>query len=57
MTTKNDEPIISLSYEKSYDGTYIAHMTVSGLTSESMAKAAVDHMQQLFCGPTVEATE
>lgn len=57
MTTKTDEPIISLGYEKADDGTYIAHMTVSGLTSESMAKAAVEHMRRLFCGGSVEAAQ
>lgn len=57
MTTKTDDPIISLSYDRGDDGTYTARMTVSGLSSESMAKAAVEHMQRLFCGENVETIQ
>lgn len=57
MTTKTDEPIISISYDREADGTYTARMTVSGLANESMAQAAVGHMQRLFCGPSVESVQ
>jgi len=55
MRTKNDEqeglePIITLGYDKENYGTYSARMTVSGLSSEQMAHAAIRHMQRLFCG-------
>lgn len=57
MTTKTHEPVISLSYDKTDDGTYTARMIVSGLSNESIAKAAVEHMQRLFCGPSVESIQ
>lgn len=43
-------PVVTLSYDKEDDRTYSARMTVSGLSSEQMAQAAIKHMQSLFCG-------
>lgn len=57
MTTKTDEPIVSLSYERADDGTYTARMIVIGLTNEEMAKSAVEHMRRLFCGESVETAQ
>lgn len=48
------EPVATLSWDKAEDGTYKAVMTVSGLQSEQQAKAAVAHMQRLFCGQEQE---
>lgn len=48
------EPIVTLSWDKSEDGTYKAIMTVSGLQSEQQAQAAVAYMQRLFCGQEQE---
>lgn len=48
------EYLASLWYEMRDDGTYQAHMAVSGLITEEQAIAALDHMQRLFCGPEQE---
>ena len=48
------EPVVTLVWDKSDDGTYKAVMTVSGLQSEQQAQAAVAHMQRLFCGQEQE---
>ena len=45
-----DALTVSLFTEQKPDGTWCAHMLVSGLPSESMADAAIAHMQNLFCG-------
>ncbi|ABM32262.1 hypothetical protein QRO11_15560 [Paracidovorax citrulli] len=47
-------PVVSLVWGEAKDGTYFAQMTVSGLTSEDQARAAMDHMQRLFCGAEQE---
>ena len=49
------EPVVTLGYHQSEDGTYRAVMTVSGLATEQRASAALDHMQKLFCGNEMEA--
>ena len=51
------EPVVSLVHNKMDDGTYTATMTVSGLPSEQVAIAALDHMQRLFCGQEMEAND
>lgn len=51
------EPMISLVWDKSEDGSYFAQMTVSGLTSADQARAAMDHMQRLFCGAEQEPAQ
>lgn len=48
------EPVVTLVWDKSDDGTYKAVMTVSGLQSEQQAQAAVANMQRLFCGQEQE---
>ncbi len=48
------EPVVTLVWDKSDDGTYRAVMTVSGLQTEQQAQAAVAHMQRLFCGQEQE---
>ncbi|GEM_PF-2572192 len=58
MTDKTaSQPIISLGYDKAPDGTYTATMTVSGLETEALAVAALDHMERLFCGAEVQQKE
>ncbi|GDY37745.1 hypothetical protein [Acidovorax sp. NB1] len=52
--TKHIEPVVSLKWDVEADGTFIAQMTVSGLRTEQQAKAAVEHMQRLFCGQEQE---
>lgn len=44
----------TLYTEQLPDGSWCAHMHVSGLADESMATAAVNHMQQLFCGQQIK---
>ena len=51
------EPVVSLVFNKMDDGTYTATMTLSGLPSEQVAQAALDHMQQLFCGQEMEPND
>lgn len=51
------EPIITLVWDESEDGTFKAIMTVSGLQSEQQARAAVAHMQRLFCGQEMEGAQ
>lgn len=48
------EPVVTLVWDKSDDGTYRAVMTVSGLQTEQQAQAAVAHMRRLFCGQEQE---
>ena len=48
------EPVASLTWDESEDGTYFAQITVSGLRSEKQAKAAAAHMQRMFCGQEQE---
>ncbi|CAM4133767.1 SPOR domain-containing protein [Kerstersia similis] len=54
---KATAPICSLSYEQSEDGTWRAALIVSGLASERAARAAMDHMQRLFCGDVVRTQD
>ena len=51
------EPVISLVFNKMDDGTYAATMTLSGLPTEQVAPAALNHMQRLFCGQELEAND
>ena len=51
------EPVASLKWDESEDGTYFAQITVSGLRSEKQAKAAVAHMQRMFCGQEQEPSQ
>ena len=51
------QPVISLGYVQVADGTYTATMTVSGLATEAMAQAAIDHMHHLFGGEEIEAKQ
>ena len=43
----------TLRTEKMPDGTWTAHMLVTGLPDERTADAAVAHMQRLFCGDEI----
>lgn len=52
----NLEPIVTLVWNKSDDGTYKAVMTVCGLQTEKQAQAAIAHMQRLFCAHEQEAS-
>lgn len=56
MTTAQ-EPIITTVYDKQPDGTYRATMHVSGLATEALAQAAIEHMWHLFCGEEIGATQ
>mgnify|MGYP006347041327 CR=1 FL=1 len=51
------EPVASLKWDGSADGTYFAQLTVSGLRSEQQAQAAVAHMRRLFCGQEQELSQ
>lgn len=44
----------TLRTEQLPDGTWCAHMMVTGLADERMADAAVAHMQRLFCGDEIK---
>lgn len=50
------EPVASLKWDASGDGTFYAQLTISGLRSELQAKAAVAHLQRLFCGQEQEVS-
>lgn len=43
----------TLRTERMPDGSWVAHMMVTGLPTESTADAAVAHMQRLFCGEEI----
>lgn len=51
------EPIITTVYDKQPDGTYRATMHVSGLATEALAKAILEHMLQEFCGEEIEVKQ
>jgi len=55
MNTLN--PTISIKVDAEEDGTFTAHMMVSGLTSFAMANAASEHMQRLFCGDEIQLAD
>ena len=57
MTNDTLEPVVTLVYEKSGDGTYKATMTVSGLQTKNQAQAACELMQRLFCGQSQEPNQ
>lgn len=44
---------VTLRTEKTADGTWAAHMLVTGLPDECAADAAVAHMRSLFCGEEI----
>jgi hypothetical protein len=48
---------ITLRTEQMPDGTWCAHMIVTSLASESMANAAMKHMEQLFCGHQINPAD
>lgn len=46
-------PTISMRQLNLGDGSYGVELTVTGLTSEQQAAAAMLHMQRLFCGAEI----
>ncbi len=44
----------TLRTERAPDGSWFAHMLVTGLADERTANAAVAHMQRLFCGDEIK---
>ena len=44
----------TLRTERMPDGSWVAHMLVTGLPNERTADAAVAHMQRLFCGEEIQ---
>lgn len=61
MTAQNqllrEAVTVTLFTEQAPDGTWCAQMLVSGLPSESVANAAVAHMEKLFCGQEIQRAD
>jgi hypothetical protein len=58
QTNPSSQPLRStvtttLRTERMPDGSWVAHMLVTGLPNEQTADAAVAHMQRLFCGEEI----
>lgn len=45
----------TLRTEQMPDGSWCAHMLVTGLPNERAADAAMEHMQRLFCGEEIKS--
>ncbi|OHV93728.1 hypothetical protein AKG95_28665 (plasmid) [Janthinobacterium lividum] len=47
---------LSMRWVRHAEGEYAVELTLSGLTSEQQAEAAIAHMQKMLCGPEFTTT-
>lgn len=47
-------PTASIGADQHLDGSFSVTLTVSGLTSQEQANAAIEHMQRLLCGEEIK---